>query len=417
MGEIRKLDTADADIFVRIVAQAYPGINLFSEEARNRFRDRAIQTIKEDAISDFYGYFRDGQLMGGMKCYDYRMNLYGQKIFAGGVGLVAVDLLHKKEQIAKQLISFFLRHYREAGASITLLYPFRVDFYKQMGFGLGNKIHQYRVTPESLPKIGLKQHIVYLSRADRDELVECYSRYAQKTHGMIDKNEYECKNLFDNPENVLVGYKRDGKLQGYLAFSFKRANDENYLINNILVKEMVYETREALLGMLAFLRSQADQVHRILFHTQDESFHYLLRDPRNGSDNILPHVSHESNTSAVGLMYRVINVPLLFEQLAERNFQGLSCKVKLTVTDSFLPENAGSYTIQFQKGRPVLTADDDHDVELSMDISDFSSLIMGAVPLKSLYLYGLAEISDPDRLDELDRLFCAEAKPKCTTPF
>ncbi len=37
---------------------------------------------------------------------------------------------------------------------------------------------------------------------------------------------------------------------------------------------------------------------------------------------------------------------------------------------------------------------DNFDVELKMEICDFSSLFVGAVPLSSLLRYGLAEISD-----------------------
>lgn len=327
------------------------------------------------------------------------------------------DLLHKKERIAKEMLSIFLQHYRERGASITMLYPFRVDFYKQMGFGLGTKMNQYRVAPDSLPCGGSKQHIVYLTRADEEALVDCYNRYADKTHGMIEKNQYECKNLFDSPENLLVGYKRDGLLQGYLTFAFRKASEDNFGLNNLLVKEMIYETREALSELLTFLHSQADQIQSIIFNTQDESFHHLLRDPRNATNSMLPHVYHESNTSGVGLMYRVIDIPLLFEQLAGHNFNGQSCKVKLTIRDSFLPENDGSWTIHFTEGYPVLSASDGHEAEASMDIAEFSSLIMGSVTLKNLYMYGLAEISDVARLDQLHKLFLVEDKPRCTTPF
>jgi hypothetical protein len=59
----------------------------------------------------------------------------------------------------------------------------------------------------------------------------------------------------------------------------------------------------------------------------------------------------------------------------------------------------------------------DYDVEVGLDVADFSALVMGTVRFRSLHDYGLAEISDPGAIDTLDRLFRTERKPICTTPF
>lgn len=417
MSEIRKLDAGEAEQVVRIMAQAYPGFGFNTEEAKKRLKERYAQVMREDQASGFYGLFRENRLLGAMRLFDFTLNLHGTRIFAGGVGSVAVDLLHKKEKVAKELVTFFLRHYRERGASTTLLYPFRVDFYKQMGFGLGTKMNQYSIRPESLPNRGTKQHLVYLQKDDKEELVACYNRYADKTHGMIEKNEYECAALFDNPENTIVGCRIEGKLAGYLVFSFKKACEDNRFLNNMFVTELIYETPEALADLLTFLHSQADQINRIVMNTQDEYFHHLLSDPRNGTNNILPPVYHESNVSGVGLMYRIIDVPQVFNQLAKRSFNGQSCKLKLTIGDSFLEENEGSTVIHFIDGYPTVANGGEYEVEVQMDISDFSSLLLGAVPFAQLYTYGLAQLSNPAYISTLNKLFWTDAKPKCTTPF
>ena len=86
-----------------------------------------------------------------MRLFDFRMTLHETAVSIGGVGGVAVDLAHKKQKVARDMILFFLRHYREKGAALTTLHPFRPDFYRQMGFGHGTKMNQYRVKPASLP--------------------------------------------------------------------------------------------------------------------------------------------------------------------------------------------------------------------------------------------------------------------------
>jgi predicted acetyltransferase len=90
----------------------------------------------------------------------------------------------------------------------------------------------------------------------------------------------------------------------------------------------------------------------------------------------------------------------------------------LTLTDSFLPENAGSTTVSFQRGKAAL-ADEEAaaDVEVRMDVAEFSSLLAGAIDFETLMLYGLAEISDPAYTPTLQRLFWVERAPVCMTAF
>ncbi len=416
MEEIRPISFDDIHEVVRIAAMAYPGSNLLAPDNQKRFYDRVRDTLENDQIASFHGLFRDERLVGVMKWYDLPMNVHGVPLLTGGIGTVAVDLLHKKEKVAMAMLRGFLTTYRERGVSLVSLYPFRVDFYKKMGFGVGTKIHQYRIKPSSLPYTS-KDKVFYLSEDDREQILACYHRIVRQTHGMIKKTEKELKSFLEQPEQVAVGCKKDGKVIGYLVFQFQRVHDDNRMQNDIVVKEFLYESYEAMAQLLSFLQSQADQINRVVLTTADEDFHVLLSDPGNGTDRLLPSVYHESHVSGVGLMYRIIDIPGFFHQLSQRRFGRENCLLRLHVRDSFLPENEGSWLIGFRDGLPHVEEEGQADVELSMDIADFSSLAMGVVSLRKLYLYGLAEVSDEKAIPLLDRLFAAKEKPKSTTPF
>jgi predicted acetyltransferase len=232
---------------------------------------------------------------------------------------------------------------------------------------------------------------------------------------MIEKSDYELKRLMENSKHRVLGYEEDGRIMGYLVFVFDKG--EGVLLNDIHVREFVYESREALSELLTFLRVQADQIRHVIFDTQDEFFHHLLLDPRNGSPTLIPSVYHESNVQGVGIMYRVIDIPRIFSLLKERDFGGQTCRLKLTVEDSFLPENAGSTLVCFESGHLRLPDDGPHDVEVRMDVAEFSSLLVGTVNFRSLYRYGLADISEPGYVGVVDQIFAVKDKPICTTPF
>ena len=414
MSEIRILKEMEFDALVEILDNAYPAFRSTQPEDREKKKARLLEAHNENPLVAFYGLFREGQLRGVMRLHDFTMNFLGVQMLAGGVGAVAVDLLHKKEHVAKEMIDYFLAHYREQGAALAILYPFRPDFYKRMGFGYGPKMDQYRVKPDAFPKGPTKAHVRMLGEADVAAVLACYTRYAQRTHGMIERRERDIKKMLENQEHVIIGYERAGRIEGYIVFDFEKG--EMSLHNDIHIRELVYENHAALSELLIYLHTQADQIRHVIFETLDSTFYFLLSDPRNGAPNLIPPVYHESNVQGVGLMFRVIDAPRMFELLQARDFGGQTCRLRLTLTDSFLPENAGSTTVHFERGRAAL-ADEGADVEVRMNVAEFSSLLAGAVDFEALMLYGLAEISDPAYVQTLQRLFWVERGPVCMTGF
>jgi predicted acetyltransferase len=178
---------------------------------------------------------------------------------------------------------------------------------------------------------------------------------------------------------------------------------------------MVYENREALSALLAFLQSTLDQVNRIVFTTMDDDLHFIPKDPRNGEPHIF-YTSQESNIQGVGMMYRVLNNELLFEKLANYSFNNVDLKVKFNVEDSFLPMNNGPLIIHFVNGKPRLR-ETSYDVEVNIKVEWFSSLVMGVIDFKKLWMYGHAEISDESYIDTLNTLFHVQEKPETIEEF
>jgi predicted acetyltransferase len=303
MNTIQPLTEQHLDSMLNLIKNAYTDFEYHLPERGQMFKDRISRIIKEDHTVNFWGYFKEGKLVGCMRLHDYTMNLHSTKLFAGGIGLVAVDLLHKKEKIAKEMVEFFLNHYRERGAAIAMLYPFRPDFYKKMGFGFGTRMDLYKIKPEHFPRGQSKEHIRFLTKEDKHKLNRCYDQYTKKTNGLLDRTEFELEALFNNPENRIIGYEHNNEIEAYSVFTFKKGKSDSFLENDLHIKELVYLNSQSLGEIFTFFHSQADQVSRIVINTQDEDFHYLFADARNGSNNLIPFVCHETNTSGVGIMY------------------------------------------------------------------------------------------------------------------
>lgn len=416
MHQIKEIPLKDYDDLIDIVVNAYPGFGINSPADRERQKKNMIAVRKTDPTQTIMGLYRSKKLLGVMRLHDFVMNVFGSMLPTGGIGLVAVHLAHKKEKICKELVEHYLEHYRKRNYPLAALYPFRPDFYRKMGFGYGIKHNEYLILAEHLPKAPGREHVEMVAKPDLKAMTECYNRVARKTHGMFEKCVYEWRWSTRSVARIAV-YKDGRTVRGYIVFSFRKIQQDQFIHNDMDIEEFVYEGREAYQGLIAFLQSQADQVRRIKFNTQDEFLQFLPFDARNGSLHNVGRLSHEVNLQGMGIMYRVLDMKELFTRLKDHDFNDVTCRLKITIRDSLVKANDGTTIVHFTDGKPRVMKNAEHDIAISLDIAEFSSLVLGAVDFRSLYRYGLAEISDEKQLDAVNRLFHTIARPDTTTQF
>jgi len=412
MGNVRLLADHDFKEYVRLSHEAYPAMyRPMSDEQIDAWIKRMQEQQGKKAEIQYYGYYRDNRLLGAMRIHTFKINIHGVEMLSGGVGNVCVDLTHKKEHIAKEMMEYCHEYFLGKGAPILLLWPFRHDFYMKMGYGYARKYNKYMYKPEDLPR-GSKEGVGFMGEADIDGMLECFNRYAAKTHGMI----YKQRRFFERfiQRYKVVGYRAGDRIEGFIGFNFKKLDPDHPLLQNIEIEYMVYENPLALRRLLAFLQTQLDQVERVVFMTYDDDFHYLSKDPRDGVPHIF-YINQESNVQGVGIMYRILDKEKFLKELTPHNFNGESVRIRFNLEDSFVPENHGPIAVHFKEGYPKI--EEGFDVEVSLKIEYLSSLLMGVVDFRKLWMYGLVELSDESYLDQLDRLFHVQRKPETIEEF
>ncbi|WP_026679286.1 GNAT family N-acetyltransferase [Fictibacillus gelatini] len=409
--EFQKLhDKTQLDAYMKIISTAYPGFKTPPSQLRGW-----LDEINESNDQALYGIMKGDRLAAGVRLIEFDLNVAGTIVKAGGIGLVAVDILQRKQGVARELLLQSLYFFKKKGISIVTLYPFDTGFYKKMGFGHGTQISQYKIRPGSFPRYCGTEHLVLLEDTDenRKEVAACYNRMFKKTNGMTGRIDANMTSLF-REGNHIIAYKEGKNIKGYMAFTYK---SEATFVNDLLVKEFIYESPQVLNEMMAFFHSQKDQIKRVIIQTTDEHFRYVVPDASNGESSAFDSIYLESHVTAGGMMYRIIDIERFFQTIQERNFNNMNGTLKLTVKDPFLAENSQSIIITFSDGKPIVDANAEYKVELRINIDDFSSLLMGAIDVKALLRYGLATISDERFSDSLNDLFKVEQKPICTTSF
>lgn len=408
--EVRRLSGDEYERFAEIAAAAYPGSTMPVADLAERVR--RAEGDSHPVLC--YGAFREGRLVGGMRYFDFTMSFHGLAVPVGGVGFVAVDLLRKKEGVARDMILAFMRHYRGRGAPMAALYPFRPDFYGQMGFGYGTPTSHYRLLPASFPR-GPREHLRHMGQADLPALLACHNRYAAAAHGLFQRGEELMARLAGGPDRRVVAYVEGEQVHGYMLYQFQKG--ATFLDNNLEVLELVYERPAALAELCAFLHAQADQVARVVLNVQDDQLHHLVRDPRNGSGNLYPPVAHEGRAQGHGIMYRLLDTAAFFRAVAGHSFGDQSLTLGIRVRDGFLPEGDGEVVVRFDRGRPHVDQGAAPEARIALSVAHLSALVMGSADLRTLLGYGLAEIDNPEYSARVHRLFLSEVRPVCLTPF
>jgi predicted acetyltransferase len=89
----------------------------------------------------------------------------------------------------------------------------------------------------------------------------------------------------------------------------------------------------------------------------------------------------------------------------------------LEIEDTFYPENAGRYVIEFNNGYLTYAPASEPEVVLGMDVSEFSSMITCSVSVQRLHRLGRITVSDSSYLKQLDKIFGTAEKPLCMHRF
>lgn len=302
---------------------------------------------------------------------------------------------------------------RRSGALLTLLLPFRIGFYRQMGYGFAGKIYEYHLPTAALPRpdAAVLAHLRLMQPEDFDAALACHRRFAARNHGMVEKFDEEIRGARGDIQVRRLGWYDGGVLRGYAAYRFESASDSNYTQNRLSVEELVYEDGAILRGLLGGLNMQADLAQTVILRTGEEDFHHLLDDPQDVSKNYIDYGFLQTNVSAVGTMFKLVDGEDFVRRTAYRPFPAGTLTAAFRYRDE-LADSGRCLRIAFSGGRwAVADADAAADVTVTCRQGDLASLLMGSCQLEGMLRLGAASADNGEAAQELSRLLHYAQKP------
>ena len=127
-------------------------------------------------------------ILGCLRITPFEVYSRGTRMSMAGVAAVAVQPDVRRRGIAESLMLNALRTMYETGYPISMLFPFRHEFYRKFGYGyVGNIVH-YEFAPSNISNLGgprqgqssgERTHVRAFNRSDKNEVKRIFQRELQ----------------------------------------------------------------------------------------------------------------------------------------------------------------------------------------------------------------------------------------------
>ncbi len=292
----------------------------------------------------------DGQLVASLVMYPLTAYVRGQRVPLAGIGSVAVSPEHRRRGVGEALLRSALRELRQRGDALCGLYAFRGAYYRKLGWGVAEVVHQLAVAPANLPASDEARRVRRLMLPDRPHVEALYDRVAAQGHfALARRPEWWSERLWTYPGDWVVHEgRRRGQIEGYLHYEVDSSDGPFKLA--LTLQEFVAATPEAHRGLVGHLASLSDQVVEIQYAAPaDHAWLALMRTAQNLRPGAEMGVLLDTGNVANGLMLRLTDVKAALEALpVSPSSRG---EVALEVDDAVLAPNARGWRVRASDGR------------------------------------------------------------------
>ncbi len=417
--EIRPASREDIPEIAELWSEAFSGRRTVQDRARvlevgGRYGGLETVIVARDSAG----------LAGALKVYRLEQYLAGVAFPMMGLAAVAVEPSRRRRGLGARLCLEAIRVAVERGDEVSVLYPFRPDYYGRLGWGLVGGLLEYRFRTESLPLYHEAAAARPATDADRDAIAECYARVAARSNGPIARDrriwDYRIADQdlgvqpVDPPgipddarRRVMVHDDRGVTGYAFLRFTAPRAPGDR----RVDVTELVAEDETAYRGLVGAI-GDLDERWPLARHfaRPEERFGDRLRDPRPPNHRALRSLYFPTARIARGPMLRVLDAPAALRRRHWFDAGGHAGPFRVRIRDDQRPENEGPWTVVPGEEGAVVERYEEGGRDgpraralLETDAATFARLFAGELPPTTAARLGRAVIEGSEHL--LDRAF------------
>ncbi|MBL8048851.1 MAG: GNAT family N-acetyltransferase [Chthonomonas sp.] len=322
----------------------------------------------------------DGRVGAGFLVMDMQVSRRAATLPCAGVAAVGVLPEARHGGLGSAMMRWSLAAMRDRGYDLACLYPFRETYYGKFGYATAGVRVMIECPRDRMPDLPMTLPVRRIAPENVADLDSALVPYARRHSGVnLRSADNWQRRLGETPPMI---YAFGEPAQAYLWTSL-----EGMFWDDLTVGELIYATREGYESALGFLRTLG--INRGAISWRESSL----------SPFVIHHLDSNVKVSYDRLtMWRVLDVPRTFGRL-QTNESGSFC---FALTDDLLPDNAGTWRVNFSPAG--VTIEPGSDPDFSLDIRQLSPAFLGQPSLREFAELGLIQVHRPERIAEAERL-------------
>ncbi len=330
--------------------------------------------------------YEDEKPVSSLQILPYKLYFQGQEIDISYI--VGVDTLPEArgKGYVKGLLKESIKVMNDRGHIISILLPFKYEFYTKYGWETCYYHKRYEIKPTALePMINQYGRLRPISfQKDTGLMMQIYRKFTKQKHGYIARNWEDWKCILDDllmsGEKGYIIEGNSGIAEGYILYKIK-----DKVLN---IYEMAYRHHEAYRGLLWFAYSHSAQVDKITWKAPADDLTYAFLNPPKQSVQLEPFV-----------MARVVNVEAVLRLLTKDMNNPINFSIH--IEDSFAEWNCGTFYLDNNGIRKC----DAEEADIRCSINIFTQLVMGFISPEQAYHLGLIEVKNGEDIFKIKELF------------
>lgn len=375
--------------------------DLFRSYARYAFRPQLSPDKADDTpdgprrVGDRRGLFPDDGDDPVAVCAHlwFEADIRGCRLSTPGLSAVATPPEYRRQGHASDLLRHVLEEYRERGDHVSVLWPFKYAFYRDLGWEEAYRFVHHEVEPDRLQTAAATPAGEF-SPVSPDEyhlVDEVYRRCTDGYDLAFARDETWWRHrLFESWFGQHYVYRwidDDGTTRGYLIFR----HDGDDRDRTLAVYDHGATDAEAYRQLCRFLADHDSQVGSI---RMAEPIEGTLRDHLETRGGV-------ETTIHGGAMVRLVDAPRTLEAISLP--ADVEATVVLDIADDLVDWHDGALEVAISDGAAMCTRTDS-DPEVALDIGTLSAIVVGAQPV-SRYVDTGDLTGDTDAIAALEAAF------------
>jgi predicted acetyltransferase len=348
----------------------------------------------------------DGRMVATAGAYTFELTMPGGTLLpVAGITAVGVLPSHRRRGILSALMRRLLDDVAARGECMAVLLASEAVIYRRFGYGPATFTQRLTVPRHRAALTGPVPpgSVAVRQRAECGaDLAAVYDAYRRTQPGALSRTAESWRTGAGQPPVALtqrlVAFHHDeqGRPDGYASY-LVGAVDPVTGARPLKVDELVAENRDAYAGLFHFFAGH-DLVTELVFTSLPRAgwLRWLLEDHRAAS------VSRDTDR----LWVRVLDVP---RAVTARDYP-VDGRLVLDVTDTLRTEVTGRYALTVTGGTAACERTGDTS-DLTLDVSDLGSLLLGGTPASVLAEAGRVRARTPGAAALADALFRSEPAP------